>query len=282
MKIGAIIQARTGSTRLPNKILKPLPYDSDITVLQQDIRRIKKSRYLNEIIIATTENREDDTIVKIAEMEKIKCFRGSEDDVLGRHYFAAKENFIDIIVRFTSDCPCMDNEIIDMVIDEYLKNESYDFVATVLKRTFPIGLDVEVIKFSALERAYLEAKENYQREHVTDYIYENPGIFKLKNVCSTEIYNKPELRITLDTQEDYMLLCAIYDYLYYKNNNFLAADVVKLFDEKPWLKYLNNNSLQKKDKYDFEEEIMDAAKLLKLQGLNRAETILLKNYHKGV
>lgn len=282
MKIGVIIQARTGSTRLPDKILKHLPYDSDVTVLQQDIRRIKKSKYLDEIIIATTENKEDDIITKIAEKENVKFFRGSEGDVLGRHYFAAKENFIDIIVRFTSDCPCIDNKIVDMVIEEYLKDDSYDFVATVLKRTFPIGLDVEVIKFPALERAYKEAREDYQREHVTDYIYENPNIFKLKNVYSTDIYNKPELRITLDTQEDYMLLCTIYDYLYYKDNYFSATDVIKLFDEKPWLKYLNNNSLQKKDKYDLEEEIRDAAKLLDLQGLKRAEAILLKNYEKGV
>lgn len=282
MEIGVIIQARTGSTRLPDKILKHLPYDSDITVLQQDIRRIKKSKYLDEIIIATTDKTEDDIIVKICEKENIKCFRGSEKDVLGRHYFAAKENFLDVIVRFTSDCPCIDSKILDMVIEEYLKDDSYDFVATVLKRTFPIGLDVEVIKFSAIEKAYKEAKEEYQREHVTDYIYENPNIFKLKNVCSTDIYNKPELRITLDTQEDYMLLCAIYDYLYYKDNYFSATDVIKLFDEKPWLKYLNNNSLQKKDKYNLEEEIKDAAKLLKLQGLKRAEGILLKNYEKGV
>lgn len=281
MKIGAIIQARLGSTRLPKKVLKTLPCDSDITVLQQDIRRIKNSQYLNEIIIATTKNKEDDAIVKIAEKENVKFFRGPEDDVLERYYLAARENFIDIIIRFTSDCPCIDYNIVDMVIEEYLKDENYDFVATVLKRTFPVGLDVELIKFSALERAYKEAKESYQREHVTDYIYENPSIFRLKNVYPTDEYNKPELRVTLDTYEDYMLLCAIYDYLYYKNNYFSATEVIKLFDKKPWLKYINNNLLQKKDKYILEEEMKDAAKLLKLQGLKRAEAILLKNYEKG-
>lgn len=171
MNIGMIIQARVGSTRLPNKVLKYLPFDSEITVLAQDIRRVKRSKYLNKIIIATTENSKDDDIVRIAKEENVKFFRGSEKDVLERHYLAAKENKIDVIVRVTSDCPCVDSEIIDMVIYEYLKDDSYDFVATVLQRTFPVGLDVEVIKFSALEKAYKEAKKFYQREHVTDYIY---------------------------------------------------------------------------------------------------------------
>lgn len=282
MNIGAIIQARTGSTRLPNKILKYLPQDSGITVLQQDIRRIRESKYLNEIIIATTENTEDDDIIEISQKENVKYFRGAESDVLARHYFAAKENNIDIIVRITSDCPCIDSEIVDMVIEEYLKDESYDFVATVLERTFPIGFDVEVISFLALEKAYIEAKKDYQREHVTDYIYENPDKFKLKNVSATDKYKKPELRITLDTKEDYMLLCAIYDYLYYKNNNFSSKDVIELFDEKPWLFYINNISIQKKDKYELEEEINDAAKLLELQGMKRSKEILIKNYEVEV
>lgn len=282
MKIGAIIQARTGSTRLPNKILKYLPIGSNITVLEQDIRRIKKSRYLNEIIIATTESSEDNQIVKISEKENVKFFRGSEKDVLARHYFAARENNVDIIVRVTSDCPCIDAEIIDMVIEEYLKDTSYDFVATVLERTFPIGLDVEVIGFSALEKAYNEAEKDYQREHVSDYIYENPDKFKLKNVLAPDKYNNPQLRITLDTKEDYMLLCAVYDYLYYKNNNFSSEDVVKLFSEKPWLFCINDNSIQKKDNYELEEEVNDAAKILELQGMKRAKDILIKNYEEEV
>ncbi|GAE03147.1 hypothetical protein CBO05C_2837 [Clostridium botulinum B str. Osaka05] len=282
MNIGMIIQARVGSTRLPNKVLKYLPFDSEITVLAQDIRRVKRSKYLNKIIIATTENSKDDDIVRIAKEENVKFFRGSEKDVLERHYLAAKENKIDVIVRVTSDCPCVDSEIIDMVIYEYLKDDSYDFVATVLQRTFPVGLDVEVIKFSALEKAYKEAKKFYQREHVTDYIYENPNIFKLKNVFATDIYNDPSLRITLDTMEDYMLLSAIYDYLYHKDEYFSAIDVVNLFREKPWIKYINNNALQKKDNYELQEEINDAAKLLKLQGMERAKDVLIKNYNKGV
>jgi spore coat polysaccharide biosynthesis protein SpsF len=282
MKIGVIIQARTGSTRLPNKILNYLPFDSNITVLEQDIRRIKKSKYINDIIIATTENIEDDEIIKIVKKENVEVYRGSENDVLARHYFAAQHNNIDVIVRFTSDCPCIDAKIVDMVIEEYLKDISYDFVATVLERTFPIGLDVEVIKFSALQTAYKDAIEGYQREHVTDYIYENPNKFKLKNVIAKDKLNRPDIRITLDTKEDYMLLCAIYDYLYKKNNYFSAEEIIELFHERPWLMYINNKSVQKKDSYELNEEIEDAAKLLQLQGMKRAKDILLNNYQKGV
>lgn len=281
LKIGVIIQARIGSTRLKNKIMKHLPFDSEITVLEQDIRRIKKSKYIQEIIIATTENKEDDEVIDIAEKEKVKYFRGSESDVLARYYFAAKHNGIDVIVRFTSDCPCIDFKIVDMVIEEYLEDKSFDFVATVLKRTLPIGLDSEVIKFSALEIAYNEATEAHQREHVTDYIYENPDKFKLKNVCAPKRINRPDLRITLDTKEDYMLLSAIYDCLYKKNIYFSAEDIVELFEQKPWLMYINNNSVQKKDSYKLNEEIEDASQLLQLQGMNRANDILIKNYHKG-
>ena len=280
MKIVMITQARVGSSRLYGKVLKPLPYNSNITVLEQDIRRMKKSKYLNEIIVATTNKKEDDIILKITEKEKVKHFRGSENDVLSRYYFAAKENSVDVIVRVTSDCPCIDSEIIDIVIKEYLKDTSYDFVATVLKRTFPIGLDVEVIKFSALEKAYKEAEKDYQREHVTDYIYENPNKFKLKNVLAPNKYNNPELRITLDTKEDYMQLCAIYDYLYYKEEYFSAESVVKILTEKPWLKYINYNVIQKKDSCSIDEEIKDAINVLEFNGLKRAGNILKKGYNE--
>lgn len=282
MKIGAIIQARTGSTRLPNKVLMDLPYNSGITVLSQDIRRIKSSKYLDDIIIATTTNDEDDRIVEVAASENVKCFRGSEKDVLKRYYDAAKQNNIDVIVRFTSDCPCMDGEIIDKVILEYLDDPSYDFVATVLERTFPIGLDVEVIKFSALEKAYKNAKEDYQREHVSDYIYENPDIFKLRNVKAGKEYNEPLFRITLDTNEDYMMLCAIYDFLYENNIYFSAKEVVDLIRKKPWIQFINNRSLQKKDSMTLQEELSEAEKLLEIQGLKRAKEILLKNGRLGV
>ena len=122
MKIGAIIQVRTSSTRLPGKILKELPYNSGITCLEQVIRRLKKSKRLNDIIIATTKEKEDNEIVDIAKKEDVKYFRGSKENVLSRYYFSAKENNIDIIVRITGDYPCIDAGIIDLTIDDHIKN----------------------------------------------------------------------------------------------------------------------------------------------------------------
>src|SRR5271157_2438354 len=177
MKIGAIVQARTSSTRLPGKILRELPYHSGTTVLQQVIRRLKKSVGLNEIIVATTINDEDKKIVDVALNENVGWFRGSKDNVLERYYSAAKENKLDIIVRLTSDCPCIDPEIVDRVITDHLERGS-DYTSNLLIRTFPHGMDTEVINFNVIERAHREATKDYEREHVTPYIYKtNASMF---------------------------------------------------------------------------------------------------------
>jgi spore coat polysaccharide biosynthesis protein SpsF len=247
MRIGAIIQARTGSTRLPGKLLKPLPYNSEISVLQQVIRRVKRSAIIDDIIIATTENMNDDIIPDIVREEGVKYFRGSEDDVLSRYYFAAKAFQIDLIVRITSDCPCIDYEIIDD-ITQLAVSTGADYAGNTIKRTFPRGLDVEAIKLPALEKAYFEAKKDYEREHVSDYIYDNPEKFLLKSYIDKTGENHSDIRITIDTYEDYMLVSAIYDYLYNDKNYFNYLDIIKLFNLKPWLYLINKEVKQKKYK----------------------------------
>ena len=119
MKTGIIIQARSMSTRFPQKILKPLPYNSSLTVLDQVIRRVKLTKSVDEIIIATTLNSEDNEIAKTAKRNKVQVFRGSENDVLDRYYNAAISRELDIIVRLTSDCPCIDWNIIDNIVKEF-------------------------------------------------------------------------------------------------------------------------------------------------------------------
>lgn len=246
MKIGAIIQARTASTRLPDKVLKKLPYDSDVTVLDQVILRAKKSSKLTDIIVATTLKDEDAIIAKIAEKQGVRLFRGSEDNVLERYHFSAKENNLDIIVRITSDCPCIDPEIIDISIAQHL-NEKADYTSNTIFRAFPHGMDTEVIAFNALERAYSEASHNYEVEHVTPYIYKShPELFKISAVKASPEMSAPEIRVTLDTEEDYILLCAVFDYLYHKDNYFNLKDIIKLFREKPWLMLVNSKVVHKK------------------------------------
>jgi len=274
MKIGAIVQARTSSTRLPNKVLKELPYGSNITVLEQVIKRLNKSQKLNEIIIATTEELEDDEIVKIADKRDVKWFRGNKENVLSRYYFAAKKNNIDIVVRIMSDCPCIDPEIIDLVINEHIKRVADYTSNSSLVRTYPHGLDVDVFNFNALEKAYKNAEKDYEREHVIPYIYRNPHIFKVNQVKAPQELYAPDIRIVLDTEEDYALLCAVFDYLYPRNEYFNAYDITKLFEEKPWLKLINRRIVQKKIFDTLKEELEEAVKILALQDLKRARDFL--------
>ncbi len=276
MKITAIIQARTSSTRLPKKVLLPLPYDTKITVLQQVIRRTKKSNTIDDIIIATTTDKEDEKIVEIAKKESVKWFRGSKKNVLERYYKAAKENKSDVIVRITSDCPCIDWNIIDKTVATHLKQNA-DYTSNTIKRTFPHGLDVEVFNFDALEEAYCNATKDFEKEHVCPYIHTtNKDKFKIASVEAPPQLTAPDIRITLDTKEDYALLCVVFDYLYTNNPFFHAYDIVSLFKEKPWLKFINEKVLQKKTFNSIEEELEEAKKLLELQELNNAKEILEK------
>ena len=276
MKIGAIIQARTASTRLPGKVLKELPYNSGITCLEQVIRRVKKSKKLNDIIIATTKEKEDNEIIDIAKKEDIKYFRGSKENVLSRYYFAAKENNTDLIVRITSDCPCIDVDITDLTIDDHI-NKMADYTTNSLVRTYPHGLDVEVFNFNTLEKAYKNATKDYEKEHVTPYINRNPQKFKINIVKAPKELYAPDIRITLDTEEDYALLCAVYDYLYPKNKYFNAYDIVNLFNKKSWLKLINKKIMQKKILNTLEEELKEAVKILDLQDLNKARDFTRKH-----
>lgn len=243
MKIGAIIQARTSSTRLPQKVLKELPYGSGVTVLQQVIRRLRRAEKLDEIIVATTTDKEDTAVIKIAKKEKVLWFRGDKEDVLSRYYLAAKEYSLDIITRITSDCPCIDPTIVDIVIKKHLRTNS-DYTSN---NGCPCGLDTEVINFVALEKAFMNSSYDFEREHVTPYIYRTrPDLFKIASVKAPINFNIPDIRITLDTEEDYALLCFVFDCLYYKNKFFDTKDVIGLFKRKPWIKLINKKVLQKK------------------------------------
>jgi spore coat polysaccharide biosynthesis protein SpsF len=273
-QISLIIQARTTSTRLPEKVLKPLPYNSNITVLEQVIRRAKKCRMVNEVILATTTDEEDSKIVKIAENNGIRYFRGSRNDVLSRYYFAAKMAKADVIVRITSDCPCIDPEVIDRLITHHI-NGGFHYSSNTMKRSFPHGLDAEVFNFEVLEEAHLCADKPFEREHVCPYMYITPkDRFKLGFIEAKKEEYAPDIRITLDTEEDYATLCAVFDYLYDKNNFFNVVDIVRLFEEKPWLKLINKKIVQKKTFTDINEELNEAIRVLDLQELKNAAKLL--------
>ena len=244
MKIGVVIQARTSSTRLPGKVLKELPAGSGITALQQIIRRLKKSQKIDEIIVATTQEKSDDAIVKVAKKEGVKYFRGSLSDVLERYFLAAKEYGLDVVVRITGDCPCVDPRIVDLFVGKHLRHKA-DLTSNALKRSYPDGLDVEVLNFKVLKEIYQKATQKVEREHVTAYIYKHPKDYKIINVEANQRLYAPERRITLDTPQDYALLCVIFDALYPSDNYFSVYAVMKLFKQKPWLDWINRDGLCK-------------------------------------
>ncbi len=267
---GIVIQARTDSSRLPKKILLKLPAGSDTSVVEHIVRRCKKVANINNIILAITTKKNDDILESIAISEDIKVFRGNEENVLERFYYAAKENKLDTVIRLTSDNPCIDSSTISCALKEHIEG-TYDYTKT---EGYPIGLNVEVFNFNALENAYKNAKENYEKEHVTPYISRNPQKFKINILKAPRELYAPDIRITLDTEEDYALLCAVYDYLYPKNNYFNAYDIVNLFNQKPWLKLINKKIMQKKIFNTLKEELKEAIKLLDLQDLKRARDFI--------
>jgi len=234
INITAIIQARLGSTRLPGKTMKEL---AGKPLLGHLISRIKKSKYIEDIIIATTTQERDDRIVQFAAENNLKFFRGDEDDVLDRFYQAAVTWQCETIVRVTPDCPMLDPQITDRVILEYLSGR-YDYVCNVMPPTYPDGLDTEVFSFQALARAWREAKLLSEREHVTAYIVKHPDLFKLGNV-SKEGKNISWMRWTVDTQNDYEFVSHIFEKIGNSSEIFYLEDVLKVLKENPELIKIN-------------------------------------------
>lgn len=232
MKNLAIIQARMGSSRLPNKVLKDL---CGKPALWHVIQRVKKSKLIDEIVIATTIEKQDLQIVKFCADNGIRVFVGSEADVLDRYYQVARLFKPDNVIRITSDCPLHDAEIIDRVIEKHIKEEN-DYTSNTMQETFPDGLDCEVMKYSALENAWKNATMTSDREHVTQYIIKN-DIFKKGCLINTE--NKKDERWTLDTDADYSFISSVYNELYYNKPEFSSDDIYRLLDEKPDIREIN-------------------------------------------
>ena len=235
IKVLAIIQARTGATRLPGKsVLKILGKP----MVERVIDRVAKSKLIDEIIVATTLNKEDLQIVKICADKGIRIYCGSENDVLDRFYQAAKNLMPKNIVRITGDCPIIDPVVIDKVIRFHLSSRA-DYTSNVLKETFPDGEDVEIFKFSALKEAALKAKLASEREHVTLYIRNNPGKYKLKNVENS--INLSSKRWTVDNKEDFKFITKLYQSLGKTNEFFGMKETLKFLSKHPNLEKINHH-----------------------------------------
>lgn len=235
MKVGAIIQARLGSTRLPGKILLDL---FGKTVLERVIERVKAAKFVEDAIIATTLNKEDDEVESLCVKARVKYFRGSENDVLDRFYQTAKQYRIENIVRITADCPLIDPVIIDKVIKLHLKDNA-DYTANIIEETYPDGVDVEVFTFPALKKAWEDASLKSEREHVTPYIRKNPTLFKIANLKHESDLSGQ--RWTLDEKADYEFIKSIYDALYKGNTDFGMKEVLEFLKSHPEVSKINRN-----------------------------------------
>lgn len=204
MRTVAIVQARMGSSRLPGKVLLDV---GGITMLARVVRRTQRADLVDEVVVATTAEQADDAVAGEGRNLGVAVFRGSEHDVLDRYYKAAQFFGAQVVVRITSDCPLIDPEIIDRVVGAF-RDAQPDYASNVLKRSYPRGLDTEVMSVSALERAWREAAEPYQRVHVTPYFYQNPELFRLVSVTHDEDWSR--LRWTVDTVDDLAFVREVY------------------------------------------------------------------------
>lgn len=234
-QIGAIIQARLGSTRLPRKVFceitgKPL--------IEHIVNRVSKSVLVDQIILATTDCSIDDDLETWAIQNKIECFRGDELDVLSRFYKCALKYKLDVIVRVTADDPFKDSELIDEVIKYYKKN-SFDFVSNNNPPSYPEGFDVEVFSMNALELAFRNAVDIFDREHVTQFFYKNPIKIKVGNLSYED--NISHLRCTIDTEKDLEMARLVYTHLYSDAKTFKLNDILELFQTHPEIPKININ-----------------------------------------
>jgi len=238
VRVVAIVQARMGSTRLPGKVLMDIGGN---TALYRVITRLSRATRINEIVVATTTAPQDDAIVAESKRIGVKWFRGAENDVLGRYCQAANASRANLVVRITSDCPLIDPEIVDQVVEKCV-TEKADFACNVIRRSFPRGLDTEVFSTTALMKTEKLAREPYQREHVTPLFYEGQDLFQIVSVSAGRDYSR--YRWTLDTPEDLELIRAIYSH-FNNNDNFTWREVISLMERLPHLEATNAHIVQK-------------------------------------
>ena len=238
MNIVTVVQARTSSTRLPNKVLFPICGEP---LLIRMIERISRSEFSGTVVVATSSEPEDNVIASLCRANGIECFRGSLNDLLDRHYQVALKHAASAVVKIPSDCPLIDPFIIDQVISCFIDNyPQYDFVSNLHPATFPDGNDVEIMTFQTLEKAWNEATRQLEREHTTPYIWENPEKFRIGNVAwETGLDYSATHRWTIDYEEDYQFISKVYDNLYFKKPGFGLYDILDLIEKQPELRTIN-------------------------------------------
>jgi spore coat polysaccharide biosynthesis protein SpsF len=230
MRIDATIQARTASTRLPGKVLKPI-LGKPMLALQ--IERLRQSRLIDRIILATSDSPQDDVLEDLAKKTGVECFRGSEEDVLGRVVGALKAFTVDLHVEFQGDNPLPDPLLVDSIIGFYLKHaDEYDYVTNALQTTYPPGAEVSVYPARILIEAEKLATDRKLREHVGLHIYQHPERFRIFNLAAPPWLHYPDLHIEVDTEADFKLVSAIFEKFYPHNPGFSLSQVIEFVESR--------------------------------------------------
>ncbi len=226
-----IVQARSSSSRLPGKVLKAI---LGKPMIVHELERLKRSKRIDKIVLATSQDESDNELAHIVSEWGVELYRGSLDDVLDRYYQCAKQYQPEHVVRITGDCPVIDWRIVDAVIEKHLAGKNDDTVTT---ERFPDGLDTEIVRFSALERAWKEARLPSEREHVTPYIKNHAEFFKLGQMdCERDL---SYMRWTVDEPQDFEFIQQVYAELYLTNKDFSMQDILNLMERRPEMSTIN-------------------------------------------
>ncbi|MBN2093373.1 acylneuraminate cytidylyltransferase [candidate division KSB1 bacterium] len=238
LKIVTVVQTRTGSTRLPNKVMLPI---IGKPLFVRMVERIQAAKLVGTVVVATTTEKQDDIIEETCHQENLPCFRGHPCDLLDRHYRAGVTYSADVLVKIPSDSPLIDPEIIDIIISTFLENpDAYDYVSNVYPATFPNGCEVEVMSMKALYYVWQTARNDFEREHTTPFFWKNKTLFRIKNVeWKTGLNYSWSHRWTVDYEEDYDFVKLIYEKLYEKYPLFRLDQILALLARHPEISAIN-------------------------------------------
>jgi spore coat polysaccharide biosynthesis protein SpsF len=235
MRVLVVVQARTGSTRLPGKVMLPL---GDRTLLEQMLARVTRAASIHDVVVATTPDPDDDAIVELAARAGVASFRGHPTDCLDRHHAAALARRADVVVKTPSDCPLVDPAVIDRVVGAHLAGARCDYTSNLHPETYPDGNDVEAIAMEALETAWREARMPHDREHTTPFLWDQAERFALRNVAwETGRDLSRTHRIVVDYVEDYQVVSAVFGAL--GPGPFGVGDIADFLDANPAVRLRN-------------------------------------------
>ena len=241
MKYVITIEARMSATRLPGKVLFPISGQPALAFL---ISRLKKTECVDEIIVATTDNPVDAPIHAWAEALGVSVFQGSENDVMGRVLDAARTAKADVIIELTGDNPLIDPQIIEEAARLFAEGQ-YDYVSNVTERSYPLGMDTQVFSTEVLADAYSRTTDPLFREHVSLFIYKNPDLYRLKAFRAPRALQRPDLRLTLDTAEDYQVISKFAEGCSDIRQDFGLAEIIAFADRHPEISELNSKVAHK-------------------------------------